>query len=180
MIPNFNSIDVVVGLRHLMGNKKLYLKILNDFKTNYKDLKLDNLSKDEFQRVTHTLKGLSANIGAEKLYKITKELDETQDISFLPSFYTNLRVVINELESKLVEITHKNPHIPLNKDIKEKLLNELKQSAQRRYSKKCNEIIEEIGTYKLTVKDKEMLIEIKMLMKNRNYKVLVEMINDEK
>jgi len=40
-IPKFKSIDIEVGLKYLSQNKKLYIKILNDFKNNYKDVKLE-------------------------------------------------------------------------------------------------------------------------------------------
>ena len=47
-LPEFEYLDVAKGLNYLAGNKKLYLKLLNDFKNDYKDIKLDSLDDSFF------------------------------------------------------------------------------------------------------------------------------------
>ena len=99
IFPQFRSIDVDLGLKYLNGNKKLYLKILNNFKTDYKDIKLDNLDDNKFELITHTIKGLSASIGAVTLNNILKELDSTKNRDLLPEFYKELNTVLDELKN---------------------------------------------------------------------------------
>ena len=36
-IPELKTIDIAIGLKNMAGNKKLYLKILNDFLNNYNE-----------------------------------------------------------------------------------------------------------------------------------------------
>jgi PAS domain S-box-containing protein len=102
ILPEFVSIDTNQGLTYLANNKKLYLKLLKDFKNDYKGLNLDYLDKKSFKLITHTLKGLSGNIGAISLHNITKELDKTQNKELLPNFYYELNLVIDELEKKII------------------------------------------------------------------------------
>jgi signal transduction histidine kinase/CheY-like chemotaxis protein len=97
-IPIFKNIDTNIGLAHMASNKILYLKILNIFYENYKDIKLENKNEEEFNRFIHTIKGLSANIGAENLNTIVKQINTIDDKSLIDKFYIELNLVINELE----------------------------------------------------------------------------------
>jgi CheY-like chemotaxis protein/HPt (histidine-containing phosphotransfer) domain-containing protein len=92
------SLNIEIGLFYFANNKKLYFKILKSFAKDYKNLNLDNLSTDDFKRATHSIKGLSANIGATTLNIISLELDESQNKALLPKFYNELTHVILEIE----------------------------------------------------------------------------------
>jgi len=98
---SFINLDMKTGLFYFANNKKLYFKILINFAQEYKNLNLDNLSDDEFKRATHTIKGLSASIGATALSAITIELDRTQDKTLLPQFYQALNDVVSDIEEKI-------------------------------------------------------------------------------
>ncbi len=162
-LPDFININTVTGLKHLAGNKKLYKKILNDFLNNYKAIKLEDSNKEEFKRLTHTIKGLSANIGAEALFSITEKLDETQDRSLLPRFYDELTKVTDELKEKLkVKINKLEPGekaIPLQ--IRDELLERLKEGLEKERTQICRPVIKELFKYKLSGKDYEILKQIK-------------------
>ncbi len=162
-LPDFININTDSGLRHLAGNKKLYLKILKDFHTNYKSIKLEGLDDNEFQRLTHTIKGLSANIGAESLFSITKKLDETQDRSLIPQFYDELKKVFDELKEKLKVETNKietgKEDIPFK--VRDELLDRLKNGIERERTQICRPVIKELFKYKLSNKDHEILEQIK-------------------
>jgi HPt (histidine-containing phosphotransfer) domain-containing protein len=69
------------GVKRVMNNAKLYVKLLTKFKT---DTKLDDLDAalaagdlEKAQTAAHTLKGVAANLSLTELYKQTLEL-ETQ------------------------------------------------------------------------------------------------------
>lgn len=98
---DFEYLDKAVGLKNVGGNKKLYIKILNRFRNDYKTLKLEELDEEEFKRVTHTIKGLSQTIGATSFSKVAKELSDTHDNSLIPKFYKQLKLLLEELEQKL-------------------------------------------------------------------------------
>ncbi len=99
-----NSLDVQLGLRYFAGNDKLYFNILGKFSDEYKNINLDNLPVDEFKRATHSIKGLSANVGATDLSKLAIELDQTQNKALLPNFYQELKLVIEAIEQQLNDL----------------------------------------------------------------------------
>ncbi|MEA3290658.1 MAG: response regulator, partial [Campylobacterota bacterium] len=108
VIPEFNYIDIKVGYAHLLGNTQLYNKILHKFFDDYKELELDKLDDDEYKIVLHTIKGISANIGAMDLHKISKELEELGDESLIGKFQENLNFVTNELKNYFNASTNKS------------------------------------------------------------------------
>ncbi|MEA3315707.1 MAG: response regulator [Campylobacterota bacterium] len=179
-IPSFVSIDRDLGLSLLAQNKKLYLKILNDFYTKYKDLKLEKLNGEDFKLTTHTIKGLSANIGAKSLSEISKKLDKSQNRELLPLFYKELNIVIDELNKKLPKDKDNNinNNIVLDITLKNNLLEELKKYASKRNSKECNNIIEQVFKYKLNNEEKDLFNKLEDLIKNRKYKNILEIIYD--
>ncbi|MCK5295138.1 MAG: response regulator, partial [Arcobacteraceae bacterium] len=167
-IPTFVNIDTTIGLSYMNENKELYLKILNDFKNNYSNCNLDNLDNSEFQRVTHTIKGLSANIGAVELNKISKELDKTQDKDLLPKFYSELNLVISELKSLLVDKKNNNL-LELSDEKRVELFDKLKKALNSNRPKQYKPIIEEIEQYQLDDKEEEFFNKIKSLVEK--YKI---------
>ena len=98
-LPKLQTIDTKLGLKHTAGSKKLYLKILNRFSNDYKNIALENLSQTEFELAVHTVKSISATIGATDLHTIATKLDETQNRELLASFYKELNLVLEELNS---------------------------------------------------------------------------------
>jgi len=169
VLPEFINIDTDRGLKYLSNNKKLYLKILHDFYMNYKELKLEELNNDEFKRTTHTIKGLSVNIGAKALNSMSKELDETQDKNLLPVFYKELYAVIEELKEKLQNTKEQNSSKP-------KLDAKTKEYAKKRRSKLCNDTLNKIQEYKLSDKDKEIFEKLEALIHARKYKEIMEIL----
>ncbi|RLA76980.1 MAG: hypothetical protein DRG78_18095, partial [Epsilonproteobacteria bacterium] len=161
-LPTFDNIDINKGLKHLANSKKLYLKLLNNFLKDYKELDLDNLSEISFNLKIHTLKGLLETIGATSLHKITKEIEDTQSKILLPKFYEQLNLLIDELEEKLKtnnNLTDENKE-NLTKEKKENLINQLKEALELMEPEKCNSIIEELEKYKLSTTDKKRFTKI--------------------
>jgi len=178
-LPEFNKIDTKKALKLLGGNKKLYLKILKDFYQNYKDLKFENLNDDEFKIAIHTLKGLSANIGATDLHLITKELDESKNKTHMPRVYEELGVLIDEL--KVVDEDNKfdiKVKETVSYDKIDKLFLELKDSAKTSRPKECLIVIDKLQGYRLNSKDKELFSSVKRLIKVYKFKEVLEILRD--
>ena len=97
-IPNFEHINKEVGLKFLNANVGLYLKILNSFLTRYEHINIASLNPDELKDVVHTVKGLSATLGMEKLNRLCMaDLTEESVIEL----EKNLSLVIDELKREL-------------------------------------------------------------------------------
>jgi PAS domain S-box-containing protein len=174
-IPSFNTIDTVLGLSHLANNKKLYLKILNDFYTNYKDIKLEALAEEELQRVAHTIKGLSATIGATSLSDISKEIEHTLNQNLFSQFYEELNQVLDELKD--LHISNNQEDLKsIDDELKTKLFKDIKEFASKRRAKNIKKIIEELNNYALKQEDKELLDKIVSYLNKRDYKNIMEMI----
>lgn len=180
-LPKFINIDTNIGLKYLLNNKKLYLKILNDFYDSYKDIKLKELNDDEFKIIIHTIKSLSENIGANSLHTIAKKLDMTQNKELLPEFYKELNAVIGELKEKLSKTDNSKEDLTKPKlDIKTKdeLLKALKIYAEKRRSKLCNDVLNKTQKYTLSQKDKQLFDQLKKLINSRKYDQILELIHE--
>ena len=171
-IPNLKYIDTKVGLSHMGENKQLYLKILNNFKANYKNLNLEILSEDELKIMFHTIKGLSANIGAKDLNKIVEKLDNTQDKNLYYEFYEKINLVINELNEKLqIESINKDINQELISDNAQSILFlELEIALKKSRPKNIKDIINKIKKVKLNDKNEKLFLEIEKLVKNYKFK----------
>ena len=86
-IPEFNTIDIKKGLANTVGNKKLYRELLLKFKKRIDDdvFKLPGyIDEDDlvaFKQLIHNIKGISGNLGASKLAKMSLLLEKYADIS---------------------------------------------------------------------------------------------------
>ncbi|MFA6191264.1 MAG: ATP-binding protein [Sulfurimonas sp.] len=191
-IPEFKTIDTTQGLKYLAGNKKVYLKILNNFLNNYKNFSFVNLNSEEFQRATHTIKGLSANIGATVLHTISEELDERQDKTLLDSWHEEMKNIIEELSDKLPE-TKKEEIKEQKKELllaseqsnkclwntkREKLFSKLKEAAATSRPKECEAIMSEIEGCELSTKDSELLNKAKILIEKYEFKKASAMLKE--
>ncbi len=184
IIPEFKSIDTKMGLSHMGNNKKLYLKILHDFYINNKALKLEELNNIELERSVHTIKGLSANIGALDLSKIAKEIEETLDKKLFNKFYEELNKVLNELSpvglipcgKDLTQESQKKNLLELSDTKRDELFNSLKEFANKRRAKGCRDTIEELDKYNLDSEDKKLLEQSKEFFKKREYHQILELI----
>jgi len=144
---SLEHINVEKGLLHLNGNKELYVRLLDKFYHNnltlIDDLKV-NFEKHEYEeahRVTHTIKGISGSIGAEKLHKTAEKLDnavrkneENLVMDLLYAFQTELDLVLNSIKEMVRPDVHQ-VEVKTNvlgttdelKEILEKLLPEVEE-----------------------------------------------------
>ena len=177
-VPEFINIDTKIGLYHVAGRKKLYLKILDDFKS-YKDLQLEELDSATFSRTTHTLKGLSANIGAMALHGIVKELDEDGTTELLPEFYQELQKVIAEIEDKLDFGPQLVKKEKITLDKRAELFSQLKTAAATKRPKNCRLIVDEIDKYELENESRDFFHKVKELLDKYHFKEVLDLFDRE-
>ncbi|MEA1924063.1 MAG: cache domain-containing protein [Pseudomonadota bacterium] len=179
---NFQFIDVQKGLSHLAGNENLYTRILQSFIEEFQGVKLDLNDYDSSARVIHTLKGLSANIGAHSLSEICRELEERPDESLLPQLYDNLQQVIdeivintlaeNEVESESAEA--------ISDEIYAEKIEALKIALSRRRTRECSPIIEELKHYQIDQAQRELLAALEGRLKARDFKAALALLDGDR
>jgi PAS domain S-box-containing protein len=107
------TLDQEDGLERCQGNQKLYLKLFSEFIKNYSDTAdkmsalLESNDLIQISKLAHTIKGLSANLGAKKLSKLAVSLEkltalneQEQNIA-LQLFATELGLVAKEMTIEL-------------------------------------------------------------------------------
>jgi CheY-like chemotaxis protein len=82
VIPEtFQGIELSRGLHRIGGNRRLFVKLLNDFYLHHHDCcerisqAIDEGAYQEAHLLAHTLQGVSGNIGCQKLETAARELD---------------------------------------------------------------------------------------------------------
>ncbi len=114
---DINGLDIADGLRRVLGKKPLYLLMLRKFAAGQKSamaeiLKaLDDNDWDAAERLAHTLKGVSGNIGATGLQQLAEKAEAAikghhprEELNGLLIALKNLlKNLIAQLEQKLPE-----------------------------------------------------------------------------
>lgn len=111
VLPELSGIDVDAGLMRVNGNEKLYRKLLSSFYQSNKNTKNEiekAVEEGDFrlaERLVHTVKGVSATIGADKLAEVSQPLEaelhnENKDIDEMlwNDFWDNLAGVLSAIK----------------------------------------------------------------------------------
>jgi signal transduction histidine kinase/DNA-binding response OmpR family regulator/ABC-type phosphate/phosphonate transport system substrate-binding protein/HPt (histidine-containing phosphotransfer) domain-containing protein len=184
-LPEFKYIDTTDGLRRLVGDAVLYSKILRNFATEYQNSfeelrQLLHNDIDAAKRITHTIKGLSASIGAKSLHDVVEKLDETLDESLLPSFEIELRNVVDEIKNSPLfdepRETQKTKDT-ISQENRDELMEKLVNAIKKRRPPLIQPIIDSLETHELSPSDTEMIKTIKVLIKKYKFKQALEEIN---
>lgn len=185
-LPRFIYINTKIGLAHMAENKKLYIKILGDFLKNYKNIadKLQLLLHSdiaEAKMIIHTLKGLSANIGAMALHEKTKDLEGSLRLEELQQLEEELECVIGELEAHRQLFDHaktrEDKKSLTSGELTEKF-RELKEVMAKKRPKLCEPLMEEIGGFMLDAADNEMFEQIKEMIKKYKFSDAIALVED--
>ena len=179
-LPHFNYINSEIGLEFLSDNKELYIKILYDFYTKYKNLNLSDIEENQFKRTIHTIKGLSANIGATTLHKKSKELETLDNDTNRKIFTTELEYVLNDLVN-IENLLTKPKNIEKKSISDEKIIalfTELQKHTLSNRPLKCEEIVEELSSYLLSTQDEALLEQIKEHINNYHFNKITQLLEN--
>ncbi len=96
----FHGVDIE-ELKHKIGDKPQVVKrILADFCKEYQDPQLifdvSKIQTDAFSRAVHSLKGVSGNISLTKIYELSKEIYETQELQIKKELTPKLIALLKE------------------------------------------------------------------------------------
>jgi len=134
------------------------------------------MDSETLKVAVHSIKGLSANIGAIALNEIAKKLETTLDRTFIPKMHEELNRVLEELkELKRWEKSLLNQEVD-SKTLKDAFLR-LKETLAKMEPLKCEPIINEINNYKLIKKDREMMKTIEESMEEFEFDNAIEMLD---
>ena len=72
------GLDAVQGLERVGGNRRLYLKLLNDFARDFREVaeKLASATPAEARGLAHSLKGAASNLGAVELAESSEQVEK--------------------------------------------------------------------------------------------------------
>lgn len=101
-------------LERLGGNEQMLLRLLKKFQITYENSRESflNLMKsgniEEAYRLVHSLKGVSANLGIERVYKSATALEQIMKLEKYSEMQTEQDVLFVELETVLDLIKESN------------------------------------------------------------------------
>ncbi|WP_290919650.1 response regulator [Halodesulfovibrio sp.] len=182
----FSTIDAEAGLKYMNGDMALYHKILRNFLSTYEDAneslrKLLVENKKEAKRLLHTLKGLSASIGATDLHLITKELEVSFDNSLLNSFGDELDKVLKDIKEcpELAQQNDKQSDLPLLEgNIRKNLWRSLYEAIKSKRPKNIKGVLEKFTPYALSKEDSEKLAEVRGLLDKFKYNDALNLLGE--
>jgi len=175
-LPKTKRVDINLGLKYLVGNKKAYFKILDSFHSKYKNLDLLSLSVDDLKIVIHTLKGLSKNIGAVSLYDMLKDSTILLNRVTLNEVTVELNHIINDLKY-ILETQQLNNISQCKKICGDEIITlfeELRDAIKGNRPKKCEEVVKKLDKCKLDNEDK--FHKIKFLIKSYKFKEALKIL----
>jgi polar amino acid transport system substrate-binding protein len=164
-LPEMLHVDTRAGLSRIMGDAGLYEKLLGDFANNYGNLKIFPQDED-FKRSIHTIKGLSAAIGAKKLSELSKALEDDPNAENLASFQELLNLVCDEIVKTVKpkeELTVQEP-ISIKREVE--LLEKLKPALKSRRKNLYAPLLEELTGHE----------ELKALVKRYKFKEALKIL----
>jgi signal transduction histidine kinase/ABC-type amino acid transport substrate-binding protein/CheY-like chemotaxis protein/HPt (histidine-containing phosphotransfer) domain-containing protein len=173
----FDNIDCNIGLGQLGNNKDLYKTILHNFYETYKEYDINKQDEDTLLRDMHTIKGLSATIGATKLQQISTLLDKNLDSTLFDDFQNILSDVIQDLkkiEEKKIEVESGNTKI--DESTKKELFENLKSAIESKRPKQCSKAISEIEEYILEEDDQKIFNEAKSYIRKYDFNKAIEIL----
>lgn len=183
---NVPGLDSELGLRRILGKKKVYISILRKYVLNEKDafIKIEKLlSKGDWhsaERIAHTLKGVSGSIGATQIQAKAAEV-ETAIREHIA--YDKLSPIIKETSVMLAKmIGYLENILPDEESIYKlegcvsevkdliKILEELRPFIKTRKPKKCAEVMEKYKKLVWPSEIKEKAVLLKKLISKYKFK----------
>jgi len=164
--PVVIHLDIPTGLKYAGDNQQLYIKMLDRFYDTYKDIDLENLTKEELKTTIHNLKSISASIGAIKVNRICRLIESVGKGELLCELEKELLNIISDIEKikKVVLIYDKPTKENISKKLQQKLLKDLNNAFDTKKVNICKNIIEEIDKYALDEEKQRIFDKIKKLV----------------
>lgn len=187
-LPDGGLINTAAGLAYLSGDQVLYKKLLGDFAREYKDVaaRLRDIiqeTPEEAKRLIHTIKGLSASLGAAQLNHAAAQLDANLDLSLLPPFTKAIEAVVQEIDmaglSVVVDARAEGTAV-LSGPQRDELMEKLVAAIAKHRPRFIQPVLDELNTYTLSPDDKKLFERIKPLIAKYRFKQALEILSSGK
>lgn len=156
---NIPGLDSELGLRRVLGKKKLYLNLLRKYASGQKNIFVemkDMLSRGDWysaERLAHTLKGVSGTIGAvsiqDKAEILERALRKHTSFNLLNPLMKETSIMLDEIITHLENVLSKEKNVLKSDKIFSKpeellkVLDEIKPFVETRKPRRCAEIMKE-------------------------------------
>ncbi len=183
-IPKISRIDTVGGLERIGGNKKLYLKLLVSFRDKYANAvdefkaALDKGDVKTAERIAHTIKGVSGNIGAGALQNVSLDLEaaikegkniEEKLLDFAETLQTTVHSLQDVKEIEETSMRQTGGDVSSKKDLIG-ILEKLQPALKKRKPKDCKAIMEEVNILTWPENLQEKISNLNKLVKKYKFK----------
>ena len=182
--PIIEGIDTEAGLNRVASNHKLYKNLLKKFIENYSDVtgRIAELKEqervEEAVREAHTVKGVSANLGAEVLQKQMAEIElKLKEGGYLKDSLA----LADEMIGKLVraieksgvtaeEVLEESEKISITTEEMTAKLQLANESLSKRKPKPAIELLDELEKYDVPLSTREQINKISALLEKYKMK----------
>jgi PAS domain S-box-containing protein len=172
-LPAFETIDITSVLQRFRGSTTTLRKALEGL-VAYKNVDLKQMSSQEYERIVHTLKGLTGNVGASDLQHLASELEAQPNDERMHRFQTELKRLISEIEEKL--FSHERQKVPLSEDLKVVLFERLATALESKRVRNIQPVMDELEGVVLDDEDAKRFEKIAKLVKQFKFKQALEIL----
>ena len=195
IVPEIKGIDQKDGLKRVGGNTALYRELITKFAVDFAQSGTEirkSLKEGDFEtsnRIAHTVKGASGNIGAKGLHRISQELEaalkeKNEEMIALKKYEDVLQDLISAINNSGLESEKRSSQsgkttsgmIPNVKLLQ--YLSELKAAITKHDPKKCKELICEIEKYTMNHDLTAKINDLSSLLKKYKFKDAIVSITD--
>lgn len=170
------QINKTLALKYLNNDNNLFKDILDRFKEQYMHLNFSELNNDIFFEEIHKLKSLSKNIGAENLYQLSVEINDTKNREEENLLQEILIEVLNEINTIHIEeivIQEKSTKS------KEDLFKQILEAVIKNRPKKVEEPLSQLKQLNnLSLEEKDLIKELDKEIRRYNFKNIKNLLSN--
>ncbi len=169
-LSSLELIDEEAGLNYMAGNRLLYERMLQKFEESYAEMDWEQLDEEAFGREIHTIKGLSAGIGARKLHASIAKIEEESSPDKMKIFMNTLRLTLEEIRKMTPKRDTASAKRVLETSERERLFAALKEAVLSKKINRCRPLLKELSRYVLTPEDEKIYTLLNEKIEKYNFK----------
>ncbi len=110
LLQSLQHIDVNAGLKRVMGNEKLYLKLLQDFQRDLPTVlstiegHIAKEAWDDARKEAHGVKGVAGNVGADAIFEAAQDIEKSIKMDKIEQAKEALPSLVSAVENTLSDL----------------------------------------------------------------------------
>jgi len=167
-----------LALKYLNNDLKLYQTVLKSFYDQYKNTNLLHLSNEDFFKQIHQLKSISKNIGAQKLYLLSEDINNNKTRDNEHKIQHTLYNTLNEVHHICEEQITQTKKVLNNKTYnKKELFKQILDGAQKNRPKRVEVPLMKLNSMDtLNEQEKNLVKQIEKELDVYNFKNIIEIL----